>query len=688
MNTSVEIDKRAPEDQLMVKDDVMTSTLTAMLTSLSGLLEETVVLADSEGFVTAILAPGQSSIKERCELNKALDAIVSCELESCRSTIAKALAEPDTIVRDVINSDYSLNILAKALPTQNDQVLVCLSDRTQVGSHPFDRQITKALLGASDQGIAVLDSNFTIQSVNRAFCRLLDTEEERAIGRPPFFLDSLSNANSSERIWRALSDATGWKGEFTLTLNKGNEIPVWLSIESIRDHETKEESHLILLSDISEQYRDREKMSRGALSDSLTGIHNREAFFSRLHKLLARNKHSSKRYALISIDIDHFQNVNDAIGYELSNKVLIEIAERLKRHVGEHDFLARIGGDEFAIMFDDMGEKTTLAMKAKALLGEFATPIPLGKYMVEISICIGACIFPSEEADNATEVMKQADTALYTAKRQGNNSFRIFSAAQSVQRNEFFQLEMGLRQAQALQQLSLAFQPQYEIRNNHITGAEVFTRWNHPILGPISPSRFIPVAEKSGYIDNLGDWVLSEAIAQMGKWRAENTPYFTLSINLSRQQLINPDIAERIKSLIKEHQIPADMLEFELTEQSISVINNSAKRNINAIKALGCRLALDDFGSSGANLNNLRLFEFDRIKIDQTFIAGIPHEKADTALVKAALVFAKSMGITAIAEGVETEQQAKFLMQYGCSHQQGYLYSQAVNANDYRKLLT
>lgn len=663
--------------------------LSPLIRSVSDLISETLLLVDNEGFIKSILARGNNAISDLCEIDRALDAILGCELEICLEAISQAMRRPNDVIKNRISfGKHAFSIRAQRHSTNANRVCVCLEMLDDSVSSHTQRHLNQIILNANDQGLAVLDGQFTIQSVNKAFCRMLGVTEDNAIGRPPFFLDSITDRLASERIWSALGSGLGWKGEYYIRNRNGEEIPLWLVVESVRDENGEFCEHLILFTDISKQQQDRQKRRYGAHHDALTGLPNREAFFEHFSKILRRPGANNKTHALLVIDIMHFQYVNDSIGYELANQVLIEITNRLQQQAGAKDYLARIGGDDFALIVNDIADRTTAAATAKKILRQFSNPLAVGKYMLEISINIGISLFPTIDCNSASQAYKNADTALYSAKKDGGNCFKIFSAAQAVARNEFFQLEMGLRQAKATDQLTLAFQPQFDISTHRIVGAEVFTRWNHPILGPISPSRFIPVAEKSGFIDHLGDWILDESLKQMGAWRREQLQPFTLAINLSRQQLIHPGICKRIRTLLEQYQLDPRTIEFEIAEPSIANINKMAVDNLRAIAGLGCQISLDDFGTDTTSIGNLKRFQFSRIKIDQTFISNVPSDRRDTAFVKAILVFARSLGMTVVAEGVETEDQARFLREHGCSQQQGYLYSQAINADEFKALLT
>ncbi len=651
---------------------------------LSPLLCDCIILADSEGTVMQILAHGTSeAVQQSMIIGRTLDALFGCELETCKDLIEQAISDNTPQVTNLNCIDKNLEIRATKA---HDQALVLIKDLTEVVQSDIRNRLSTTMFNATDQGLAILDTSFNVISINHALTKILGVDEENIVGRPPYFLDSVQDRLQSETIWASLSAGKNWKGEFNARRKDGALTPLWLTIDSVLNEEGQINNHLILLSDISEEKKSQNQLQFIATHDPLTGLPNRICFFEHLEKIVNRCNLTNKTSALLSFDIDRFKNINESLGHQLGDELLIIIADRLNEATREKDFLARLGGDEFAMIAEDVETETIAAIIAEKVLQVFSKPIPLGNYNIEVTASVGITLFPKTGVDSG-QLLRQADTAMYNAKEQGRNSYEFFSEDLAARKTEFFELEMGLRQAQAQGELYVLYQPQYDLKTHKMVGAEALARWNHPILGPISPSRFIPVAEISGFIDNLGDWVLEQALQDFGTWHKPEDESFLLSVNLSRRQLINPKLILRLDELFTSYDIKPSAIEFEITERAIVHINETATANINALRKMGCNIAMDDFGTGDSSLLNLKRFPFNRIKIDQSFVSDVTKDANDEAIIKAVIALANSLQITVIAEGVETIAQSDFLTEEGCDQAQGFLYSKPISSEACATLL-
>jgi diguanylate cyclase (GGDEF)-like protein len=410
--------------------------------------------------------------------------------------------------------------------------------------------------------------------------------------------------------------------------------------------------------------------------DDLTGLPNRTAFNERLGRSLARARHTHRPCALLLLDIDHFQNVNDTLGHEQGDLLLMAVAERIRASLPPTAFLARFSGDEFVILLEDT--PTGRAQQAgESLLRAIAREFDLGNDRLAVSASLGVVSYPGD-GESASELMRYADLALHRAKLAGRNCLRLFSRDLAVALERRVLLETRLKQALDRNELTLHYQPKQAIPSGRLTGWEALLRWESPELGQVSPDEFIPVAEQSGLILPIGNWVLREACRQLRAWQAMHLEPGTMAVNLSTRQFRQQDLAEEISAALGDADLaPAD-LELELTESAIMDNLAAAAGMLDGLERLGIRIAVDDFGTGYSSLSYLKTFPIHCLKIDRSFIRDIPGDENDTAIVRTIIALAGSLGLTVVAEGVETEAQLAYLRANHCDEAQGYLFSQPL----------
>lgn len=474
----------------------------------------------------------------------------------------------------------------------------------------------------------------------------------------------------------------------------------WRDRKSLRHYEARvvpysADEVLTIVRDVTDRKKAESKIRQLAFSDTLTGLANRQAFMQHLRECIQTAQRTGETLAMLFIDLDQFKRVNDSLGHFVGDQLIMAVARRLVNCIrkndsvghdvaGQHDgAMARLGGDEFTVLLRKVQEPDAAGQVAQRLVKALAQPIHVDDHEIFISPSIGIAMYPNDGSDEIT-LLKHADMAMYYAKEQGRNNYQYYVDSMSVRVQERLTLENELRKAIEQQQLSLYFQPQIDVRCSRVVGIEALLRWYHPTLGYIAPDRFIPVAEDTGLIIEIGGWVIHEACRHYKEWQTCGIAPGRIAINVSGQQLIGATLGTTIASALRSSGLQAEVLELELTESSLIRNANEAKSCLQLIKDLGVSIALDDFGTGYSSLNYLRQFPIDRVKIDRSFISDITVDPDDVAIIRAILSMARILGIDVVAEGVETNSQAAFLKGEGCDVMQGYLFSKPVDA----KILT
>lgn len=460
----------------------------------------------------------------------------------------------------------------------------------------------------------------------------------------------------------------------------------WLQLSIAAQHDTdKVCGYVVLARNVSDIKAQQARIAHLAHYDTLTGLPNRTLFTQQVSTALSLAERQQQPLALLFIDLDNFKNINDALGHRAGDELLCAIAKRLNRTLRDGDCLSRQGGDEFVLALPGV-DADGAAHVAQRLLAALVRPIRFGKYSAALSASIGIAIYP-DDSDDLDSLMQYADGAMYQAKHRGRNQFQFFTAGIQARMARQLELESALRGAISKQQLSLQYQPQWCIATRRLTGVEALLRWHHPELGQVSPAEFIPVAENSGQIITIGDWVMDQALQQLARWRASGHGSLIMAINLSAAQFHRSQLINQVADLLERHQIPASNLELELTEGMAMEDPQQARLQLDTLHSLGVRLAIDDFGTGFSSLAQLRQFKVNTLKIDRTFVDGLGHEYDSEVLVRSIIQLADNLGLNTLAEGVETETQLDLLRQLGCQALQGYLWGKPLSAEAIQKLL-
>ncbi len=536
------------------------------------------------------------------------------------------------------------------------------------------------------EAIFITNPKGEISDVNKAFESTTGYTKEEVLGKNPRILKSgKHDALFYQNMWNSLKTKGYWKGEVWDRRKNGEIFPKWSSISAVKDDEGKITHYIAMFSDISLIKKSEESIQRLSYEDPLTGLPNRSLFFDRLRQAIAEADNSNTGLALIFTDIDRFKIINDSLGHRLGDDLIAKVSLRLTSNIKKSDTVARIGGDEFAIILRGIRDNQHPAIVAERVIDAFKKPFLLAGQEIFLSASMGITLYP-HDSRLFEEIITYADLAMYTAKDKGGNNYQFYSTEMNAKANEIFDLETKLRKAIEEERFVMYYQPQVDTFTNKITGVEALIRWFHNGQF-ISPGKFIPLAEETGLIIPLGEWVIRTVIMQIKLWlRADLTPP-RVSINISGRQFYQQDLLENITEIILETGIEPNYLEFEITE---STVMNDILSNIHTmekLKELGIHISLDDFGTGYSSLNYLKQFPIDILKIDKSFIDNIPSDEGDKAIAKSIINLAHSLNFKVIAEGVENEDQLAFLAENDCDFIQGYYFFKPMNADDLYKHL-
>ncbi|KGJ87549.1 EAL domain-containing protein [Colwellia psychrerythraea] len=436
---------------------------------------------------------------------------------------------------------------------------------------------------------------------------------------------------------------------------------------------------VLIIRDISEQYKSAEIIRHQAYYDTLTSLPNRFLSLDRLSQLLTEAERTNDKTAVLFLDLDDFKKINDSLGHEIGDKVLIQSAYRLKQVLREGDTVGRLGGDEFIVLLRGITEHQDAIVITENLLNSFKEPFLIDGRELMLTLSIGVAISP-ENGRCASDLLRNADTAMYQAKDLGRNTYSFFSKEMNTMMLRRFELEEQMHGALERNEFELYYQPQFDVKKQKIMGVEALLRWHNSALGNVTPDEFIPIAEHTGLIIPIGRFVIKQALMFLNEWQNTHHRKVTMAVNLSPCQFRDSELLSFIKSSLKETNVSADNLELEITEGVLMSGQSHIHDALIEISALGIKLSMDDFGTGYSSLSYLRQYAFDVLKIDQSFISGIPLNKADSELVNTIIAMAHSLGLTVVAEGVETKEQLKLLEELGCDLVQGYYFSKPIKA--------
>lgn len=539
--------------------------------------------------------------------------------------------------------------------------------------------LSSKVIEHSTEGIMITDKENAIVSVNRAFSRITGYEQDDVFGKNPRILSSQRHDKHFYRqMWQSIIDTGHWQGEIWNKTKGGKLYPQWLSITAILNSQHDVVNYLGVFSDITEKKQAEETIWRQANFDALTGLPNRSRFYDRLQQDIRTATRSGEKLALMFIDIDRFKEVNDSVGHSLGDVLLKSVAERLSAYLQDADVLARLGGDEFTVILNQIADIDRVEQIAAELLQTLSAPFDLDGKSTYVSASIGITLCPDDAATVDT-LFKCADQAMYAAKREGRNRWRYFTPAMQFAAEKRSQTISDLRCALSSAQFQLLYQPIVELASGDVHKVEALIRWQHPEKGMISPAEFIPLAEETQLIIDIGNWVFEEATRQVAVWQALYGKDFQVSINKSPVQFYNAAGLGWAKKL-QAMGLAGGSVVVEITEGLLLDASEIVSEQLLNLRDAGIQVAIDDFGTGYSSLSYLKKFDIDYLKIDQSFVRNLAPDSSDRVLCEAIITMAHRLGMKVVAEGVETEEQCELLKQAGCDYAQGYLFSRPVSA--------
>jgi len=537
----------------------------------------------------------------------------------------------------------------------------------------------------SEESILITDAQRRILSVNPAFTEITGYEEAEAFGRDPAFLRSERHPEDFyEAVWRHVEREGSWHGEVWTRRKSGEDFPSWASISLVRNREGQISNYFSIFTDITERKRAEERIHYLAYYDGLTDLPNRALLYKLIDQALVEARRNRLHGAILFVDLNRFKPINDTLGHAVGDALLRQAAERLREAVRNEDVVARLGSDEFVVALFDIARREHAAIVAQKLLAALDPPFWIEGHELKLGAAIGISVYPRDGFDTET-LLRMADIAMYRAK-QDEEGYAFYSHEMNQRALDRLKIESGLRHGIENDELLLHYQPKVDIASGRIVGAEALVRWRHPERGMVPPGEFIPIAEESGLVVRLSAWVLEAALRQAREWRAAGLPAIRIAVNLSARDF-SPTLAERIGALLASHDVPPEWLELEITEGMLTHSSDEVIAMMDAIAACGIALSLDDFGTGYSSLSYLKRFPIDTLKIDQSFVRGIPDDGNDCAIAGAIVSMAQRLGHRVIAEGVETAAQLQFLGSLGCQEIQGYYFSPPVPPEKFEAML-
>ncbi len=527
----------------------------------------------------------------------------------------------------------------------------------------------------TEEAIIISDANNVIVSVNRAFVRITGYSEAEVIGKNPRILNSGRQGKEFyQAMWQSIKEIGYWQGEIWNRRKSGEIYPEWLSISTVKNSRNEIMRHVAIFMDITKRKEVEQRIHLLAYYDPLTSLPNRVLFGDRLGQALAASRRGGGKVALLFLDLDRFKSINDSLGHAAGDSLLQSVADRLKLCIREMDSICRQGGDEFMVLLPGIEKREDVAAIAQKILAAMSDPHYIEGRNLVVSFSIGISIYPAD-ADTPEALIQNADAAMYHAKEHGRNNFQFFTPDMNAEALDLLSLEADFRRAMVNGELQIYYQPQIDNATGAIVGVEALARWLHPERGFVPPSRFVSIAEESGLIGQLGEWVLRTACAQNRKWQEDGIVKIPVAVNLSALQFHQKDLVELIVGILHETGLEPRYLELELTEGIIMKNAESTIATLNALKKAGVLLSIDDFGTGYSSLSYLKRFPIDKLKIDQSFIRDVATNENDALITTTIISMGHNLRFKVIAEGVETAEQISFLKEHQCDETQGYYIS-------------
>jgi len=609
-----------------------------------------------------------------------LQEVCACS-DTARQSLAGSKAELELWLHDR-HLQVTVSDILDAEQKQLKKVFICF-DITRQKNVEASLRLYAKVFGSAAEGIAITDPQSRYMQINDAFCRITGYAAGELLGRTPRLHAS---GHHDEEFFaaqqRELERDGHWQGEVIERAKEGHLIPLLQTISLVRDDKGQIAHYVIVVADISSLKETQTRLDFLAHHDPLTELPNRLLFTARLQFAIERAREDSGSFGLLFIDLDRFKTINDSLGHQVGDRLLIAVARRLRQLVRHTDTIGRLGGDEFVVLLEQLRTSRDATTLAQDIVTAMRQPFLLDGHELHLGCSIGLTLYPDDGTDAIT-LLKNADTAMYGVKDSGRDGYRRFSPALSKAADRKLRLEGALRQAVRSSALTVHYQPIVDLRQQRIIAVEALMRWPDPQLGTVPPGQFIPVAEDTKLILPLGRWLAEEALSQFARWRAEGLALDYVAINASGSELFHPEFAEMLAGLLARLDIEGHHLQIELTEDVLMRDIDTCQEILGHLREQGIRIAIDDFGTGYSSLAHLKQLPIDDLKIDRTFVGLIPDDADACAITEAIIGLANTLGLEVVAEGVETVEQERFLTGIGCSRVQGYHYAEPAMAADF-----
>ena len=551
------------------------------------------------------------------------------------------------------------------------------------GDHGADRERLRqaaAVFDCTREGVLVTDRDGLIVHVNRAFMTITGYGRDEVLGqRPNLFKSGRHGAQFYRDMFASLGSRGEWSGEIWNRRKSGEIFPQWQTIRVIRDDSGQVSQYVAVFSDISAIKDSEHELAHLAHHDPLTGLPNRLLFSDRAEQALASAQLHKRGCALLLVDLDHFKNINDSLGHNVGDELLKGVAERFRGLFAPGVTLARLGGDEFAVLVENCSQPGQAAALARRILDALQEPLRFDGHALFINASVGISLFPGD-ALNAGQLLRNADSALFKAKSAGRDGYALYTEELTAHAQQRVEIATELRRALEQQELRVHYQPVHDLATSRLIGVEALVRWQHPTRGLVSPAEFIPIAERTGLIAQVDAWVMDQACRQMCLWQQTGVVLSFVAVNVSSRLFAHRELYEQVAKVLHDTGLDPACLELEVTESAVMEDPEVALEQMHRLRELGVRLAIDDFGTGYSSLLRLKRLPVQKLKIDQGFVAGLPWDEDDAAIVRVIIALAHSMGMQVHAEGIEQREQAAFLLEQACELGQGYWFGRPVAA--------
>lgn len=583
----------------------------------------------------------------------------------------------EAVVKRLTGEEFYIIVSVTLMPGCEDdwrRVIVSMEEITERKKAEVALQQAAAVYASTSEGVVITDLSGNITDINQAFEEITGYAPEDVINQP---IQMIKSDEGDERffkkMWLALLEHGSWRNEIQNRRKSGELYSELLAMSTVRDGDGNPINYVGVFSDISQLKETEEELKFLAHHDPLTNLPNRVLLRDRIEQAIKNARRDQNRLAIVFLDLDRFKLINDSFGHAAGDEILQQVAQRLQSSLRNKDSVARISGDEFVLLIEDVKQADSLVILIDRIFESFSATFNVTETKLKISASLGVSIYP-DDGDNAETLLRNADAAMYDAKEDGRNTYHFYTKSLTDAAKEYISIENALHDALRNDEFSLVYQPQVDLASGRYIGVEALIRWHHPQRGHISPNEFIPIAEQTGLIVKIGSWVLQEVCRQGNQWLRDGVDFGRIAINIAGPQLQTSVFSQNVLDTLARNEFPPERLELEITERVVMRRIDASVVHMDRLQKHGVEISIDDFGTGYSSLSYLKRLPVDKLKIDKSFVADIPDDSDDMAIVETIIAMARALNLLAIAEGVETDAQAAFLAEKGCNQAQGFLY--------------